>query len=354
MSIRVTLRSPLGGTAVRDIVDGKWAEPSGEVDVELGAEMWALPGLADAHAHLAGEKLDLKPGDFEGAIQRAKAALDAGVTLILDKGWSDDTTVRVVSAVPEPERPVIEAAARMIATEGGYYPNFARESAPGELVDVVAEEAAAGAGWVKLVGDWPRKGRGPLPNFDEAELRSAVDTAEAAQARVAIHTMAADVPSMAVAAGVHSIEHGLFLAEEDLDLLGRRGGMWVPTLSRVEALIGGLGESSTGGKLLGTGLDNVRRLLPLAAEAGVLVLAGTDLAGAPSDVVAEAMKLAEYGLSNRQALEAVSMSAFAATGHAADFRPGSVADAVLFSEDPQQNLDALRYPSQVIRSGVVH
>lgn len=353
MSIRVSLRSPFGDTVVRDIVDGRWAEPSGSAEVETGADMWALPGMADAHAHLAGERLVLVPGDFEGAAQRAKSALGAGVTLILDKGWTDNTTVQVMEAVPEWERPAIEAAARMIAVQDGYYPDFAREAQPGGLAEIVSEEAREGAGWVKLVGDWPRKGRGPLPNFDEPELRTAVETAGALGARVAIHTMAPEVPSMAVRAGVQSIEHGLFLTEEDLDALAGRGGIWVPTVSRVEALVGQLGEGSSGGKLLGGGLDNVRRLLPLAAEAGVHILAGTDLAGDPSDVPAEAIKLSEYGLSSRQALEAVSLSAFSATDRPADFSPGAPADAVLYPEDPLGDLGVLRFPSRVIRLGVV-
>lgn len=353
MSIRVTLRSPFGATAVRDVVGGRWAEPSGEAEVELGADMWALPGMADAHAHLARERLELEPGDFEGAVARAKAALDAGVTLILDKGWTDTTTVDVERSVAPVERPEIEAAARMIAVEGGYYPNFAREAGPGELAEVVSREAEEGIGWVKLVGDWPRKGRGPLPNFSEDELRIAVETAGSAGARVAIHTMAPDVPSAAVAAGVHSVEHGLFLRESDLEVLGARQGMWVPTVSRVEALVGQLGTDSSGGRLLLEGLDNVRRLLPVAVEAGVHVLTGTDLAGAPSDVSAEAVKLAEYGLSDVDAVKALTTSAFIATGRAADFAPGSAADAVLYPEDPTANLEVLSSPSHVIRLGAV-
>jgi imidazolonepropionase-like amidohydrolase len=165
--------------------------------------------------------------------------------------------------------------------------------------------------------------------------------------------MAPEVPSTAVAAGVHSIEHGLFLTEADIGVLGARHGIWVPTVCRVEALVGQLGAESSGGKLLREGLDNLRRLLPLAVEAGVLVLTGTDLAGAPSDVSAEAIKLAEYGLSETRAVEALTTSAFIATGRSADFAPGSVADAVLYPENPTGNLEVLGSPSHVIRLGTV-
>lgn len=353
VSIRVVLRSPDGETAVRDIVEGRWSEPSGDADATIGGDMWALPGLADAHAHLASAELNYQPGVLDGAIERARSSLEAGVTLVLDKGWTDDVTIQMTRAVPADERPEIEAAARIIASPGGYYPGFAIEVDPDSLETAVSVEAAAGAGWVKLAGDWPRRGVGPVANFDEDQLRLAVETASEVGARVAIHTMAPEVPSMAVRAGVQSIEHGLFLEEEDLAPLAEGGGMWVPTILRCEATLAQLGESSSGGKLFREGLDRVRKLLPRAVEAGVHVLAGTDLVGSPVDVAAEAVKLKDYGLSTLQVVDAISRSAFVATGRSAAFDEGAAADAVLFPVNPLEELEVLRHPSHVIRLGRV-
>lgn len=350
MRVRVTLRSPVGDTITRDIVGGHWDEPSGDADEHLGQDMWALPGLVDAHAHLAAENL-AQPGDLDGAMDRSRTALEAGLMLILDKGWNDTTTLQLIDRVPAEERPDIEAAAHIISVEGGYFPNFAREVDPATAQSAVDQEARLGRGWVKLIGDWPRKGHGPLANFTESQLRAAVETAARAGAKVAIHTMAPEVPTAAVAAGVHSIEHGMFLTEDDLALLGSRSGMWVPTVLRVEATIGQLGEGSSGGRLLKQGLDNVRRLIPKAIEAGVRVLAGTDLVGSPADVAREAMKLARYGMSKTQAVDAVAGSALTATGRPADFPTGAPANAVLFGADPTEDLAVLISPAHVIRHG---
>lgn len=336
---------------MRDIVDGRWAEPAGDAASTVGEGLWALPGLADAHAHLAAAQLDYQPGDLDGALDRARESLEAGVTLVLDKGWRDDVTVRLIDLLDARERPEIEAAAEIIAAIDGYYPDFALEVTADRLVETVETQAEAGTGWVKLIGDWPRRGVGPVANFDEAELRTAVEAAESAGARVAIHTMAPEVPSAAVAAGVHSIEHGMFLEETDLDALASRGGMWVPTVLRCEATLAQLGAESSGGRLFVEGLDRVRRLLPLAAEAGVKVLAGTDLVGSPADVAAEAIRLGDYGLSSRQVVEAVSTAAFIATGRPAAFEVGAPADAVLFEENPVGALGVLAHPAQVIRLG---
>ena len=163
--------------------------------------------------------------------------------------------------------------------------------------------------------------------------------------------MARDVPSDAVKAGVHSIEHGLFLTEEDVGILGERGGMWVPTVLRVEATVAQLGSESSGGRLLEEGLDNARRLLPLALEAGVNVLAGTDLIGSPADVAAEAMALSGFGLTNRQVVDAVSVAAFEATGRSSEFEVGAPADAVFFKDNPVESLAVLRHPEAVMRLG---
>lgn len=158
---------------------------------------------------------------------------------------------------------------------------------------------------------------------------------------------------MAVAAGVHSIEHGLFLTDDDVVALAARVGMWVPTLLRIEETIRQLGAESSGGRLLTEGLANTRRLLPKAIEAGVNVLAGTDLVGTPANVANEAIKLGEYGISNGQVVEAVARAGFRATGRDFEFAVGSPADAVLFSEDPISNVEVLNHPSVIVRKGVV-
>lgn len=324
----------------------------GDATQALGEGLWALPGLVDAHAHLASDEM-YKPGDLEGARRRARESLAAGVTLILDKGWTDTTTIEAIGSVAAVERPDIEAAAKVISVAEGYFPRFAQEIDPSRIEDAVLEQAGEGRGWVKLIGDWPRRGVGPVGNFTLDELRRAVETAENAQCRVAIHTLAREVPSMAVAAGVHSIEHGLFLTEADIDALAERGGMWVPTVLRVEALISQLGEESSGGRLLDAGLANARRLLPVAAEAGVHVLAGTDLVGSPANVANEAMRLAELGLGDDAVLRAIGMSGFEATGRPTDFDIGTPADAVLFAENPLDQLGVLAHPAVVIRHGHV-
>ncbi len=352
MRTLVTLRPPGGDEVVLVAEDGRWTDPDdGPVDEAYEThELWALPGLADAHAHLAADEMRLDPGDPDDIRRRAYACIQAGVFLTLDKGWGDDAVLCLFDEPPD-RRPDLEAAGRMIAAPGGYYPGFAEEVDEDELEAAVARAAARRGGWVKIVGDWPRRGEGPRANFTAEGLAAAVRVAHRAGARVAIHTMAREAPTMAVAAGVDSIEHGLFLTEDDLASLAARGGMWVPTLLRMESVRDELREGGSGRRLLDEGLANAVSLLPVAEQLGVTVLAGSDLAVPARRVAAEAARLAEAGLSPEAAVAAVSVAAYQATGRDAGFRPGLSADAVFFDRDPREDLGVLERPVLVLRRG---
>jgi len=190
-----------------------------------------------------------------------------------------------------------------------------------------------------------------VPTFEEEALRAAVQAAHAAGCRVAIHAAAPVTPSRAVAAGVDSIEHGLFLTEDDVRTLGARGGAWVPTVVAMEAIAKSLGAESSGGRLLAEGLARLRDLLPIAARAGVAILCGTDLALPHGAVAREAMRLAAHGLTAEQVVDALTVAAFRYLGVEQGFEPGDVADAVLLAGDPRDDLAVLEHPVLVLRHG---
>lgn len=351
MHLRARLRSPFGDLVTLDSVDGVWTEPSGTPESSVGEDLWALPGLIDAHAHLAKPTMDRLPGDYDGAVTRAQEALRAGVMLVIDKGWRDLTVLDLIDQVPPADRPDIEAAGLIHAVEGGYYEGFGEIVGPGAVESAVATATEHGRGWVKLIGDWPRKGLGPIANFSETELDLAVKVAAAGGARVSVHTMAREVPSMAVRAGVQSIEHGLFLSNDDVEALGGRQGIWVPTLVQVEAIISQIGADSSGGRLLAEGFKNAANLLNDAVDAGVRVLAGTDLAVGTNKVAVEAVRLWEMGMSPEKAVRAVSASGFEATGRPAGFEIGLASSAVFFADNPAEDPRVLNHPDVVIRYG---
>jgi len=313
---------------------------------------FALGGLADCHAHLAVDSLSEVQdfGEIEGIRRRAFAHLERGVFLVVDKGWRDEVVLRLIDDPPT-TRPHLQAAGRIITGPYGYFEGFAVETDEAGLSAVVSSATKAG-GWVKLIGDWPQKGLGPVRSFGEEALTRACVVAHEAGARVAIHTMAPDTPGLAVRAGVDSIEHGLYLTDDDIATLGQRGGAWVPTIGNVHDVLGTLGSGSSGTRILGLGLENVARILASAIEAGVAVLAGTDLGLAHGDVAREAAFLQSYGLSDREAVAAASSAAYRYLG-ISYLLPGASADVVVFEEDPNDDVAALQRPAAAMRGGRV-
>jgi hypothetical protein len=286
----------------------------------------------------------------EKMMRNARRQMDGGVLLLAEKGSKSSLSLRFLE-IDEAQRPQMQMAGQMLAVFGGYYPGFAREIDDDNLETVIGEAVGGGATWVKIVGDWPRKGRGAIPNFSEPVLRKIVGIAPRAGCRVAIHTAAPETPAVAVRVGVDSIEHGLFLNRDDIVTLGERGGAWVPTVVAMESIADWLGPSSTGGQVLAAGLENTASLLGFALEAGVAVLAGTDLAVGHGEVAKEAVRLIDYGLSPAQAVHAVGRAAYDYLGIETGFVVGRPADAVLFRDDPADDPGLLLEPQFVMRAG---
>jgi imidazolonepropionase-like amidohydrolase len=348
--MRVILTDLDGTTVERGVDHGRWTE-LGSGDVLDLSGLVSCPGLVDGHAHLAHADVEtLGPGDAAAIADRAFAAIAAGVHLVFDKGSSDAAVLSLVER-PATDRPHLQAAGRMVASHAGYFPGFAVETDEAGLADVVRAAAGESAGWVKIVGDWPRKGIGPVANFSEEALGVAVRVAHDAGARVAVHTMAPDVASTAVRAGVDSIEHGLYLTDADVRALGARGGMWVPTVLRMEAVVAQFGHERTAGRVVSEGLDRVRSLLPYAQAAGVTVLAGTDLIMPTAQVAEEAIRLVDYGLTADQAVRAACVDPWGAAGLTTGFEPGADADLVGFGRHPAEDIAVLRHPAVVMRAG---
>ena len=357
MTTLLTIRPP-EGDAYKIAIDGsQFVEPDDRVTRHIDtANLFALPGLADAHAHLTMTSLT----DISGLDEKLMKAnipvtawthVERGILLIIDKGGDTDATL--VSLDHDADlRPYVEVAGALIHPAGGYMEGFGAEVEPEDLVEHIRTRAETRGGWVKIVGDWPRRGVGPLTNYPLDTLTEAVETAHEAGARVAVHTMASSA-SDAVAAGVDSIEHGPFLTEEDLRALAARGGVWVPTVGNQKHWVEALGAESSGGKLFKAGLDRMTENLPLAEEIGLTVLAGSDLAVPHGEIATEAMLLRNHGLTDRAATIATSSAAFDYVGRANSLSQGNTADVVFFDGNPYEDVAVLDRPELIIHRGAL-
>jgi imidazolonepropionase-like amidohydrolase len=217
--------------------------------------------------------------------------------------------------------------------------------APDELAAAVRAEVAAGAAWVKIIGDFPEWGEdGPVPEstaptYDIATLRRAVEAAHAAGARVAVHSNLPD--SGLVRLGADSIEHGTALGHAELDALGARGGAWTPTLC---AVLGKRDSPDPAARArAGEQRERLRDRLAYAVAHGVRVLAGTDIVGTIAEEIA---LLAGHGLTVTQAIAAAGSGAREFLG----VHPAG--DIVTYDHDPREDPGVLAGPAAVVVRGV--
>lgn len=312
---------------------------------------WIVPGLVDAHCHVGLGSFG--PVDLDEAAAQARANRDAGTLLIRDCGSPVDTTpLQARDDLPE-----IIRAGRHVGRPKRYLPGLAVElDDPALLPDVVAEQAAVGDGWVKLVGDWIDRSVGDLaPLWPDDVLVAAIAAAHAAGVRVTAHVFGTDALPGLIRAGVDCVEHGTGLTDDLVAEMARRGTALVPTLINVDTFPGIADRASKYPtyaahlrRLHAGARDVVRR----AVEAGVAVYAGTDAGGgiAHGRIADEVVALGEAGHSD--ALGAASWAAREWLGRTG-LQPGARADLVVYRCDPRADLTALRDPELVMLRGRV-
>jgi imidazolonepropionase-like amidohydrolase len=314
-----------------------------------------LPGLVDAHCHL-GIAYGAKPIASVGeARELAVIDRDAGVLALRDAG----------SPFPYPELddeagvPRLARAGRHVAAPRRYLRDIGVEVAGDDVATAVTEQAKAGTGWVKLVGDWIDRNVGDLaPSWDAATMAAAVEAAHAAGARAAVHTFSEEGVEIMVKAGVDSVEHGTGLTLDLIDEMARRRTALVPTMINIRTF-GKIADSARGkfddyaDHMLAM-RDRFPSVVLAAHEAGVPIYVGTDAGGGIRHGLAaeEMLYLHEAGIPAIDVLAAASWKAREWLGFAG-LVEGGLADLVVYATDPRADLRVVRAPRRIVLRGAV-
>ena len=337
------------------IVEGRltFDRPRGEAQT-VAAGGWVLPGLVDAHCHVG-----LAPQGFFPDLerQRAQALLDrgAGALLLRDAGSPVDNT----AVQQQDDLPRLIRAARHIARPGRYVRDLGVEIEPPDLVAEVEKQAAAGDGWVKIVGDWIDRGLGDLaPLWPDDVLAAAVARAHELGARVATHVFGEDALTGLIAAGVDSIEHGTGLTDEHIAAAAAAGCAVVPTLINIDnfptfALAGERKFPAYAAHmraLSATNRDRIRN----AWDAGEPVYTGTDAGGSlPHGLVRDEIRaLVGAGIPQPEVIAQASWRGREWLG-LPGLVEGAPADLVVYAEDPRTDLATLFAPARTVLRGAV-
>ena len=326
--------------------------PTGLSAETVHLEGFAVPGLVDVHAHV-GLGADGGVG-AEEAREQALADRDAGVLLIRDAGSPVDT--RWMDA--HDDLPRIVRSGRHLARPKRYLRGFGRElHLPGDLPAAVAEEAAAGDGWVKIVADWIDRDHGDLtPLWSVDELTGAVAAAHAEAARVTAHTFATEAVDDLLTAGVDCLEHGTGLTDRQIDEVVRRAVAVTPTLLQIGQFDAIAAQALAKFPTYAARMRRMhrRRYRHVAAlhEAGVRLLVGTDAGGTirHGQIAAECAELVTAGIPAGEVVAAASWEARSYLGFG-ELVDGSAADLVVYAADPRVSIAVLRTPLAVILRG---
>jgi imidazolonepropionase-like amidohydrolase len=317
-------------------------------------EGFLVPGLVDAHCHpgigVGG------PVSLEEATEQALTDRRAGTLLIRDCGLPID--VRPLQA--RADLPTIIRAGKHIALTRRYIPGLGIElDDPEQLPAAVAEQAADGDGWVKLVGDWIDRGVGDLaPLWPDEVLAEAIKVAHDHGARVTAHVFGeAALPGL-IAAGIDCLEHGTGLSADQLAELARNDIALVPTLINIDNFPG-IADMARRYPAYAAHMRalhaGVREMVATAIEAGVRVFAGSDAGGLVEHgrLVDEIEALHGAGMSREAALASASWAARDWLGHPG-IAEGAPADLLVYASDPRDDLGVLRHPEHIVLGGVVY
>lgn len=354
-----------------------------EVDA---AGLWLMPGVVDCHAHIGYPSLDTdevrtmsakhRAAEAAGALRRT---LHAGVTLLRDAGGVDAALrddladgriegprLQVAIAAPGPAGdqgegylswpaagPDAQAAASGRPDGGRGVTGTPvpprrlplRTSGPEDMRAAVRALVSAGADWIKLLatGGVFSAGDEDFPQtIGEPEIAAAVAEAGRWGRGVMVHAHGGPAVRAAVTAGARSIEHGVYLTEEDARLLATKGCFFVPTLTVYHQLValadaGGLGTAAAErARAVGRRLGEA---VAIARAAGVRIALGSDAGDRRhhGGNLAELCHLHRAGLTVEEALlagTAAGADLCGAGDRAGRLAPGRDFDAVVLDEDP--------------------
>ena len=361
--------------------------PAGADVIDLSRET-CLAGLIDTHTHILLQG-DITAADYDEQLLKqspeyrtilatvnARRALEYGFTSIRDvetegAGYADADVKKAINGgvIPGPR---MQVATRAMDVTGAYP---LQGYAPGvmvphgvQLVDgadaarqAVREQISHGADWIKVYSDRSYQGRGDgvlddIPTFTLEELRAIVDEAHRERHKVASHAMALRGVHNSVEAGVDTIEHGNYIADEDLKTMAARGIFYVPTIFVGEYVAEG--RAAAGApvwvKMIQIHEETFRR----AMKAGVKIAFGTDAGGFDWKInpAKEFSSMVKFGMTPAQAIRAATATAAELLGmqdSLGTVDAGKLADIVAVPGDPLGDVSLMEKVDFVMKGGVV-
>jgi imidazolonepropionase-like amidohydrolase len=332
-----------------------------------------LPGLTDAHVHLALTEPNGTPtqpwAEWAAKVaQFMRETLDQGFTTVRDAGALDPAWARVTEKGMLPGPRILPSGsfisqtgghgdwratyqdAEPVSPIGGFFGGTVVVDGADAVRAAARDQLRRGATQIKVMASGGvASPTDPIDavQFTLDELRAAVEEAEARGSYVLAHAYHPRAIAQCIEAGIHSIEHGNLLDEETAARMAKAGMFLVPTLITYDMLAAGgeaIGLSSYQMEKLkavhAAGEESVR----IAKAAGVRIGSGSDLLGPAMALKARELVIKSRILSPMEAIVSATRTNAELFGMADEIgtvAEGKLADLILLDRDPLAGPEAL-------------
>ena len=334
-----------------------------------------LPGIVDGHIH---SLFDASPDPF-GSLEKDSASLITikavgfmeetirnGVVAVRDMGGLNYLEFGLKEAIDNDliPGPKMQLAGSLITMTGGHGHLIGREvDSPAEARKAAREQLKTGVDFIKIMatGGVMTEGVEPgAPQLTEAEMAAAIAEAYKAGRKTATHAQGNEGIKNALRAGIDTIEHGVFLDDEAIELMLENDVYLVPTLAAVHCIVeegveAGIPEFAV--KKSEAVMESHIRSFQMAREAGVKIAMGTD-AGTPLNLhggnLYELELMVEYGMEPLEAIKAATLTGAEMMGledELGSLEPGKDAHLVICDGQPDRDIRDIYYIDEVYKNG---
>jgi len=355
------------------------------------SDYFVMPGMIDCHTHVLLQG-DITQEDYDvqvlkesipyrtiRGVKSAERALMNGFTTIRDlgtegAGYADVDLKKAINAgvIPGPRMFV----ATLAINTTGHYPIKASEYAwelkmpkgvqeitgADEARKAVREQLEHGADWIKIYSDrgyikQPDGNYRALSNFTPEEMNAIGNETIGSRKNFAAHAMTRDGIIAAVNAGAKSIEHGLGMDEESMQLMANKGVFWCPTLFVNEFVAEGRAKLGSPINLMFS--KSIPETFKKAVKVGVKIAYGTDIGGYDWSLpqAKDFSYFVSWGLTPIQAIQTATINAaelLGQVGQIGEIKAGALADIIALKQDPTKNIESLQNIDWIMKDGKVY